>query len=44
MVEGEEKKPVIGQILAGQGDYPAGRVRPADGTLTWMLGWSVESD
>jgi 6-phosphogluconolactonase len=42
MVEGEEKKPVVKQILAGTGDYPAGRVSPADGLLTWVLGWQGE--
>jgi 6-phosphogluconolactonase len=40
MLEGDEKKPVVEQILAGQGDYPAGRVRPADGDVTWLLGWT----
>ena len=39
MVEGDEKKPVVKQILAGQGDYPAARVSPTDGRLTWLLGW-----
>jgi len=39
IVEGDEKKPVVDQILAGQGDYPAARVSPADGRLTWLLGW-----
>ena len=40
LVEGDEKKPVVEQILAGQGDYPAARVSPADGRLTWLLGWA----
>ena len=39
MVEGDEKKPIVEQILAGQPDYPAARVSPADGRLTWLLGW-----
>ena len=39
MVEGDEKKPVVRQILAGNADYPAARVSPADGHLTWLLGW-----
>jgi len=39
MVEGDEKKPVVAQILAGEGDYPAARVAPVDGRLTWLLGW-----
>jgi 6-phosphogluconolactonase len=40
MVEGADKKPIVEQILAGQGDYPAGRVSPTDGRLTWLLGWA----
>ncbi|HEX4086890.1 MAG TPA: 6-phosphogluconolactonase [Chthoniobacteraceae bacterium] len=39
MVEGDEKKPVVDQILAGGADYPAARVAPTDGKLTWLLGW-----
>ena len=39
MVEGDEKKPVVDQILAGQGDYPAAHVSPTDGDVTWILGW-----
>jgi 6-phosphogluconolactonase len=39
MVEGDEKKPVVDQILASQGDYPAGRVSPTEGLLSWLLGW-----
>ena len=39
MVEGDEKKPVVERILAGQGDYPAAHVSPTDGRLTWLLGW-----
>jgi len=39
LVEGDEKKPVVEQILAGQGDYSAARVSPTDGRLTWLLGW-----
>jgi len=42
MVEGEEKKPVVKQILAGEGDYPAAHVSPTDGQLTWLLGWQAE--
>jgi 6-phosphogluconolactonase len=41
MVEGDEKKLVVEQILARQGDYPAARVSPADGRLTWLLGWKA---
>jgi len=39
LVEGDEKKPLVDQILAGSTDYPAARVAPADGRLTWFLGW-----
>jgi 6-phosphogluconolactonase len=39
MASGDDKKGVVQQILAGQGDYPSGRVRPADGRVTWLLGW-----
>ncbi len=39
MVDGDDKKPVAGQILAGSADYPAARVAPEDGKLTWLLGW-----
>jgi 6-phosphogluconolactonase/glucosamine-6-phosphate isomerase/deaminase len=42
MVEGTEKKPVVDQILAGRVDYPAARVSPTDGHLTWILGWPTE--
>jgi len=42
MVEGDEKKPIVEQILAGQGDYPAARVSPTDGRLTWLLGWPAD--
>lgn len=39
LVEGEDKKPIVSQILAGAGDYPAARVAPPDGRVTWFLGW-----
>jgi len=42
LVEGDDKKPIIRQILAGQGDYPAARVQPADGQVTWLLGWAAD--
>jgi len=42
MVDGGEKKPIVKQILAGQGDYPAARVSPTDGCLTWLLGWQAD--
>ena len=40
MVEGEEKKGVIAEILTGTSDYPAGGVKPVDGGVTWLLGWT----
>ena len=39
MVEGDEKRAVVDEILAGGSSYPAAKVAPADGRLTWMLGW-----
>ncbi len=41
MVEGEDKKPIVDQILAGHAKYPADGVAPADGRLTWILGWAA---
>jgi 6-phosphogluconolactonase len=38
LVQGADKKPIIDQILAGEGDYPARGVKPVDGKLTWLLG------
>jgi len=32
------KQPVIDEILAGSSSRPAGRVRPVEGKLTWLLG------
>jgi 6-phosphogluconolactonase len=42
LVAGCEKKPIVKQILAGQGDYPAARVSPTDGRVTWLLGWQTD--
>jgi len=39
LVSGEEKKPVVEEILAGKGNYPSAHVAPTDGRLTWLLGW-----
>ena len=42
MVEGDDKKPIVEEILAGTADYPAAHVSPADGRLTWLLGWPAK--
>ena len=39
LVEGDDKKSIVEQILAGEDKYPAAHVQPADGRLTWLLGW-----
>jgi 6-phosphogluconolactonase len=38
LVNDASKQPVIDEILAGSSPYPAARVRPADGKVTWLLG------
>jgi 6-phosphogluconolactonase len=38
LVNDPEKQPIIDEILAGSSAYPAARVLPADGKLTWILG------
>jgi len=38
LVEGEEKTPVIDQIFQGRTSFPAGRVSPVSGQLTWIMG------
>ena len=38
LLEGPDKKPIVDQILAGQGNYPSEGVKPTDGQLTWLLG------
>jgi len=38
LLQGADKKPIVEQILAGHSDFPAARVSPADGRLTWLLG------
>jgi 6-phosphogluconolactonase len=42
LVEGDDKKPIVKQILAGDDEYPAAHVSPADGRLTWLLGWAAD--
>ena len=37
-VNDASKQPIIDEILAGSSTYPAARVRPAEGKLTWLLG------
>lgn len=39
MVEGDEKRGVVDEILAGGSEHPAAKIAPAEGRLTWMLGW-----
>jgi len=41
LLEGDDKKPVVKQILAGDKEYPAAHVSPTDGKLTWLLGWTA---
>jgi 6-phosphogluconolactonase len=36
MVTGQDKAPALGRVAAGH-DLPAGRVRPADGALLWLV-------
>ena len=38
LVNGSAKQPLIDEILAGAGSYPAGRVRPTAGQVTWLVG------
>ena len=42
LLQGDDKKPVIKQILAGDKEYPAAHVAPTDGKVTWILGWPSE--
>jgi 6-phosphogluconolactonase len=40
LVDGEDKRPVLSQVLAGRADpdvYPAAGVRPSNGETTWWL-------
>ncbi len=38
LVNGGGKAQIISEILSGASDYPAARVRPENGRLTWLLG------
>ncbi len=38
LVEGADKLPLVEEILGGQSALPAARVRPAHGTVTWIVG------
>jgi 6-phosphogluconolactonase len=38
LVQGTAKLPLVGDIVGGRATPPAARVRPVDGTLTWVLG------
>jgi 6-phosphogluconolactonase len=38
LVNDASKQPIIDEILTGSSSYPAARVRPAEGKLTWILG------
>jgi 6-phosphogluconolactonase len=39
LVEGAAKQAIVGDIIGNQGNYPAARVRPVSGELTWLLGF-----
>jgi 6-phosphogluconolactonase len=38
LAQGTVKLPLIEQILAGTGEYPAARVQPVAGQVTWLVG------
>jgi len=38
LVNDPKKEPIITEVLRGDTEYPAERVAPAPGTLTWLLG------
>ncbi len=38
LAQGAAKLPLIDEILAGTGDYPAARVQPLAGKVTWLVG------
>jgi 6-phosphogluconolactonase len=38
LVKDAAKQPIIDEILANSNSYPAARVRPVEGKLTWLLG------
>ncbi|GAB4555328.1 MAG: 6-phosphogluconolactonase [Anaerolineae bacterium] len=37
MVAGASKQPVLAQVLSGEGDYPAKRIAPHSGKITWFV-------
>ena len=39
LVGDENKAPVVEKILRGGSDFPAERVAPISGNLTWLLGF-----
>ena len=38
LVNTKGKGPMLEEVLSGKSDYPCTRVRPADGSVTWLLG------
>ena len=38
LVSGEKNRALLDQVLGGASEYPAARVVPANGQLTWMIG------
>jgi 6-phosphogluconolactonase/glucosamine-6-phosphate isomerase/deaminase len=38
LVEGPAKVPLVEAILAGGSGFPAERIQPASGALTWIVG------
>ncbi|CAN5444901.1 6-phosphogluconolactonase [soil metagenome] len=38
LVSGDKNPELLEQVLAGDSQYPAGRVNPSNGQLTWMIG------
>jgi 6-phosphogluconolactonase/glucosamine-6-phosphate isomerase/deaminase len=38
MLSGPKKQEIVEQILDGTHDYPAGLVRPTNGTTAWYVG------
>ncbi len=38
LLRGEAKRPVYEEIFRQEGNHPAGKVRPQDGDVTWIIG------
>jgi 6-phosphogluconolactonase len=38
LVNARKNPELIAKVLAGDGQYPAARVKPTEGKLTWILG------